>query len=60
MHFVLITLNSLINPFVYALRLPVLNKAMRKLLGTLLFWKRGAVAPETSPGGEITSATHTK
>ena len=60
MHFVLITLNSLVNPFVYALRLPVLNKAMRKLLGTLLFWKRGAVAPETSPGAEITSATHTK
>ena len=45
MHFVLITLNSMINPFVYALRLPAFREAFHCLLRRFLCWRRGAVAP---------------
>ena len=46
MHFVLISLNSLINPFVYARRLPVFREAMRSFLRFLVCCKRGSVMPE--------------
>ncbi|XP_068704717.1 adrenocorticotropic hormone receptor-like isoform X2 [Montipora foliosa] len=59
LHFVLITLNSLVNPFVYALRLPVLKMAFRRLLGPLIFWKRGAVSPESPQGEELSSTSRT-
>ena len=45
MHFVLITFNSLINPFVYALRLAGFREAIRYFLRPFLCWKSGAVAP---------------
>ena len=45
MHFVLITFNSLINPFVYALRLAGFREAIRYFLRPCLCCKSGAVAP---------------
>lgn len=53
LHFVLITLNSMVNPFVYALRLPVFKEAFRHLLRPVLCWRSGIVAP--APDG-----THTQ
>ncbi|XP_078364753.1 histamine H2 receptor-like [Oculina patagonica] len=46
MHFVLITLNSLINPFVYALRLSGFREAISQLIRRIVCRKRGAVRPE--------------
>ncbi|KAJ7376626.1 hypothetical protein OS493_033504 [Desmophyllum pertusum] len=48
MHFVLITLNSLINPFVYALRLSGIREAISYFLRPCLRCRSGAVAPEHS------------
>ena len=45
MHFVLITLNSLINPFVYALRLSGFREAISQLIRRLACCKRGLVGP---------------
>ena len=57
MHFVLITLNSLINPFVYALRLSCFRKAITRLIPRIVCGKRGAVGPDctdvTSPRDEL-------
>ena len=46
LHFVLISLNSLVNPFVYALRLAVFREAIRSFLRSLVCCWRGAVAPQ--------------
>lgn len=53
MHFVLITLNSLINPFVYALRLPAFKTTFRRLLRPLYCCKGGAVAPDPTNGQDL-------
>ena len=45
LHFVLITLNSMVNPFVYALRLPAFKEAFRHLLRPVFCWRSGIVAP---------------
>ena len=45
MHFVLITLNSVINPFVYALRLVVFREAFHRFLRPFLCCRSGTVAP---------------
>ena len=45
LHFVLITLNSLINPFVYALRLPAFKEAFRRFLRPIFYWRNRAVTP---------------
>ena len=64
MHFVLVTLNSLINPLVYALRLPGFRKAIHFFLRPCLCSARGVVAPdhsqETSQRGEtdVTQSTN--
>ena len=48
MHFVLIILKSLINPFVYALRLSGFREAIRFFLRACLRCRNGAVAPDCS------------
>lgn len=61
MHFVLITLNSLINPFVYALRLHTFREAFRHFLRPFRRFRRSAVEPTGEnlkrEGSEITQFT---
>ena len=54
LHFVLITLNSMINPFVYALRLPAFKEAFRHLLRPILCWRREIVAPAPTCSTDVT------
>ena len=57
MHFVLIILNSMINPFVYALRLSYFRKAITRLIPLDVCGKRGQVGPHstdvTSPRDQL-------
>ena len=62
LHFVLITLNSLINPFVYALRLPVFKEAFHHFLRPFIC-SNAAVAPrleaipKNPPDSQVTGWT---
>ena len=58
LHFVLISLNSLINPFVYALRLPVFREAINSLLRCRFCCKRGSVLPEEQPEQSEENSPH--
>ena len=57
MHFVLITLNSLINLFVYAMRLSYFREAITRLIARNVCGKRGPVGPDntdvTSPRDQL-------
>lgn len=57
MHFVLITFNSLINPFVYALRLAGFREAIRHLLRSCFCWRGGAVASYNDQEASYTAET---
>ena len=59
MHFVLITFNSLINPFVYALRLAGFREAIRYFLRHCLCFRSEAVAPHEDPDASHTVETST-